>query len=318
MSSRTIYYKSVFDVSKEELLAPGHGLCGGCTAGTIAKLLLKVAGPNTIIVNPTGCLEVSTTTFPYTSWRVPYIHVAFENAAAVASGIEAAIKVLQRKNVIDPNKRINIIAIGGDGGTADIGFQALSGMLERGHKVMYVLYDNEAYMNTGIQRSGTTPLLAWTTTTPVGKVLKGKIQIKKPIAEIVAAHKVPYVATANPAHFLDMMNKFRRGLEVEGPSFIHVIQPCTTGWRFDPRIGIKLARLATETAMWINWELDHGEFRVTVTVPKRKHVKHYIRAQGRFNHLTDDDIEIIQKYVDKEVERINKLVGKEVIGPVVE
>uniref|UniRef100_A0A7C5TFD1 2-oxoacid oxidoreductase (ferredoxin) n=1 Tax=Ignisphaera aggregans TaxID=334771 RepID=A0A7C5TFD1_9CREN len=318
MSSRIVYYKSVFDVSKEELLAPGHGLCGGCTAGTIARLLLKVAGPNTIIVNPTGCLEVSTTTFPYTSWRVPYIHVAFENAAAVASGIEAAIKVLQRKNVIDPNKRINIIAIGGDGGTADIGFQALSGMLERGHKVMYVLYDNEAYMNTGIQRSGTTPLLAWTTTTPVGKVLKGKIQIKKPIAEIVAAHKVPYVATANPAHFLDMMNKFRRGLEVEGPSFIHVIQPCTTGWRFDPRIGIKLARLATETAMWINWELDHGEFRVTVTVPKRKHVKHYIRAQGRFNHLTDDDIEIIQKYVDKEVERINKLVGKEVIGPVVE
>ncbi|MCS7111634.1 MAG: thiamine pyrophosphate-dependent enzyme [Ignisphaera sp.] len=318
MSSRPIHYRTVFDIPREELLAPGHGLCGGCVAGTIVRLLLKVAGPNTIIVNPTGCVEVSTTTFPYTSWRVPYIHVAFENAAAVASGVEAAIRILQKKRVIDPSKRINVVAIGGDGGTADIGFQALSGMLERGHKVMYVLYDNEAYMNTGIQRSGTTPLLAWTTTTPVGRVLKGKVQLKKPIAEIVAAHRIPYVATANPAYFIDMMNKFRRGLEIDGPSFIHVIQPCTAGWRFDPRIGIKLARLATETAMWINWELDHDEFRVTVTIPKRKHVKHYIRSQGRFNHLTDDDIETIQKHIDKEVERVNKLVGKEVIGPVVE
>jgi pyruvate ferredoxin oxidoreductase beta subunit len=180
------------------------------------------------------------------------------------------------------------------------------------------MYDNEAYMNTGIQRSGTTPQYAWTTTTPVGRVLRGKLQFKKPVAEIVTAHRIPYVATTNPAHFLDMMNKFRRGLEVEGPSFIHVLQPCTTGWRFDPRLGIKIARLATETAMWINWEQDHGEFRVTVSVPKRKHVKHYIRLQGRFNHLTDADIEELQKLVDKEVERINKVVGKEVIGPVVE
>ncbi|MDK6029472.1 thiamine pyrophosphate-dependent enzyme [Ignisphaera sp. 4213-co] len=311
-------YKTVFDIPRDELFAPGHGLCAGCTAGTIVRLLLKVAGPNTIVVNPTGCVEVSTTTFPFTSWRVPYIHVAFENAAAVASGVEAAIKILKKKGVIDSNKQINVVVFAGDGGTADIGIQALSGMLERGHKVMYVMYDNEAYMNTGIQRSGTTPQFAWTTTTPVGKILKGKLQIKKPMAEIAAAHRIPYVATANPAHFLDMMNKFRRGLEVEGPSFIHVLQPCTTGWRFDPRMGIKLARLATETAMWINWELDHGEFRVTVSVPKRKHVKHYLRLQGRFNHLTDADIEEIQKYVDKEVERINKMVGKEVIGPVVE
>jgi pyruvate ferredoxin oxidoreductase beta subunit len=317
-SAPKVYYKTVFDISKEELFASGHGLCAGCTVGTIVRLLLKVAGPNAIIVNPTGCLEVSTTTFPYTSWRVPYIHVAFENAAAVASGVEAALKALKAKGLIDPNKRINVIAIGGDGGTADIGFQALSGMLERGHKVMYIMYDNEAYMNTGIQRSGTTPQYAWTTTTPVGRVLRGKLQFKKLVAEIVTAHRIPYVATTNPAHFLDMMNKFRRGLEVEGPSFIHVLQPCTTGWRFDPRLGIKIARLATETAMWINWEQDHGEFRVTVSVPKRKHVKHYIRLQGRFNHLTDADIEELQKLVDKEVERINKVVGKEVIGPVVE
>ncbi len=319
MSSSPQLYRTIFDIPREELFAPGHGLCAGCIAGTIVKLLLKVAGPNTIVVTPTGCLEVSTSMYPYTSWRVPWIHVAFENAAAVASGIEAAVKVLQRKGVLDPNKRINVIAIGGDGGTVDIGLQALSGMLERGHRVLYVLYDNEAYMNTGIQRSGATPIKAWTTTTPVGKVFKGKLQPKKPIAEIVAAHRIPYVATANPAYYIDMMNKFKKGLIVDGPSFVHVLQPCTTGWRFDPRYGIKIARLATETAMWINWELENNEiFRVTVPIPKRKHVRHYIRTQGRFNHLTDEDIEEIQRYVDKEVERINKMVGKEVIGPVVE
>ncbi|MEM2627051.1 MAG: thiamine pyrophosphate-dependent enzyme, partial [Ignisphaera sp.] len=286
MSAPTLY-KTLFELPKEEYFAPGHGLCAGCLAGTIARMLVKVAGLNTIVVTPTGCLEVSTASFPYTAWRVPWIHVAFENAAAVASGIEAAIKSLQRKGVIDPNKRINVVAIGGDGGTVDIGFQALSGMLERGHKVMYVLYDNEAYMNTGIQRSGATPFKAWTTTTPIGKMLKGKVQPKKPIGEIVAAHKVPYVATANPAYIIDMVNKFRKGLAVDGPAFIHVVQPCTTGWRFDPRYGIKIAKLATETAMWVNWELEDNEvFRITVPVPKRKHVKHYIRAQGRFNHLT--------------------------------
>jgi len=311
-------FRTVFDIPREEYFAPGHGLCAGCTAGTIVKLLLKVTGPNTIVVNATGCVEVSTTPYPYTSWRVPWLHVAFENAAAAASGVEAAIKALQRKGLIDPNKKINVIALAGDGGTYDIGFQALSGMLERGHKVMYVLYDNEAYMNTGIQRSGGTPKYAWTTTAPVGKVWRGKMQQKKPITEIVAAHKIPYVATANPAYFLDMMNKFKRGLEVEGPSFIHVLQPCPTGWRFDPRYGIKIARLATETAMWVNWELDHGEFHVTVSVPKRKHVRHYLLTQGRFRHLTEQEIEEIQRYVDQEVERINKMIGKEVIGPVVE
>ncbi|MDP8023573.1 MAG: thiamine pyrophosphate-dependent enzyme [Nitrososphaeria archaeon] len=312
------FFRTVYDVPREEYLAPGHGLCAGCTAGTIVKLLLKVAGPNTIVVNATGCVEVSTTPFPYTSWKVPWIHVAFENAAAVASGIESALKALKAKGVLDPSKKINIIALAGDGGTYDIGFQALSGMLERGHKVMYVLYDNEAYMNTGIQRSGGTPVYAWTTTTPVGKILKGKIQQKKPIAEIVAAHRIPYVATANPGYFADMMNKFKKGLEVDGPSFVHVIQPCTTGWKFDPRYGIVLARLATETGLWINWEQEEGQFRVTVTVPRRKHVRHYFELQGRFSHLTPEEIEAIQKEVDLEADRINKLVGRTVIGPLVE
>ncbi|RLG86650.1 MAG: pyruvate synthase subunit beta [Thermoprotei archaeon] len=317
MASKPVY-RTVFDIPREEYFAPGHGLCAGCAAGVIMKILTKVAGPNTIIVNATGCVEVATTMFPYTSWKVPWLHVAFENAAAAASGVEAAIKVLKRKGVIDPNKRINVVVVAGDGGTYDIGFQALSGMLERGHNVMYVLYDNEAYMNTGIQRSGGTPKYAWTTTTPVGKVWKGEWRPKKPIADIVAAHRIPYVATASPSHVIDMMNKFRKGLDIEGPTFIHVLQPCTTGWRFDPRYGITIARLAVLTGMWILWEMEHGEFRVTVPVPKRKPVREYLKLQGRFRHLSEEQIEEIQRMVDEEVERINKLVGRTVIGPVEE
>ena len=312
------YFKTIPQIPRIELFAGGHGLCAGCTAGTIVRHLLKAAGPNTIIVEATGCVEVSTTLYPYTSWRVPWLHLAFENASAAASGVEAAIKALKRKGVIDPNKRINVIVLAGDGGTYDIGFQSLSGMLERGHKVMYVLYDNEAYMNTGIQRSGGTPLYAWTTTTPAGRVWPGNTRRKKPITDIIASHRIPYVATTNPAYPLDMLNKFKRGLDVEGPSFIHVLQPCPTGWRFDPRYGIKIARLATETGMWINWELDHGHFDVTVPVRRRKPVREYLKMQGRFKHLTEEQIREIQRIVDEEVERINKLVGREVIGPVEE
>ncbi len=310
-----IRIRGVRDLPREELFAPGHGLCAGCTAGTIIRHLLKISGKNTIIVNATGCVEVSTTLYPYTSWTVPWIHVAFENAAAVASGIEVALKVLARKGFIDSSKEIKVIALAGDGGTYDIGFQALSGMLERGHKVMYVLYDNEAYMNTGIQRSGGTPLHSWTTTTPIGTILRGKLQMKKPIADIIVAHRIPYVATANIAYPIDMDQKFAKGLSVEGPSFIHVLQPCPTGWRFDPRYGIKIGKLAIETAMWINWEALEGDFKVTIRVPRRKHVRHYLTLQGRFKGLREEEIEEIQKYVDLEVERINKLVGEEVIGP---
>ena len=310
--------RGVRDLPREELFAPGHGLCAGCTAGTIVRHLLKVTGRNTVIVNATGCVEVSTTMHPYTSWRVSWIHVAFENAAAVASGVESAFKVLARKGLIDMSRDIKVVVLAGDGGTYDIGLQSLSGMLERGHKIMYVLYDNEAYMNTGIQRSGSTPLHSWTTTTPIGKVLKGKLQAKKPIADIVAAHRIPYVATANIAYPIDMDQKLAKGLTVEGPSFIHILQPCPTGWRFDPRYGIKIGKLAVETAMWINWEMVEGDFKVTTRVPRRKHVKHYLAPQGRFKGLTEEEIEEIQRYVDREVERVNRMVGEEVIGPLVD
>ena len=307
--------RTVWDLPREDYFIGGHNLCAGCTAGTIVRNLLKVAGPNTIVVNATGCLEVSTSLFPFTSWKVPWIHIAFENAAAVASGVEAAIKVLKEKGKIDPNKKINIIAIGGDGGTFDIGLQALSGMLERGHNVLYVVYDNEAYMNTGIQRSGATPYKAWTTTTPVGTIMRGEWRDKKDIIGIALAHKVPYIATANPAFLLDMDKKFAKALQIDGPSLIHVLMACTTGWRFDPKLGIKISKLAVETAVWVNLEYNYGKLEVTTPVPKRKHVREYLKLQGRYSHLTEEEINDIQERINRKVEEINRAVGKEVIGP---
>ncbi|MEB3816952.1 MAG: pyruvate synthase subunit beta [Desulfurococcales archaeon] len=309
-------YKSLFQIPREEWFVSGHRLCAGCPVGTTMRLLTKVIGPNTIIVNATGCLEVASTPYPYTAWRHPWLHLAFENTAAAASGIEAALKVLKAKGVLD--KDVKVVAIGGDGGTVDIGLQALSGMLERGHKVMYVLYDNEAYMNTGIQRSGATPYGAWTTTTPAGKKWRGEWRPKKDIDAIVAAHRIPYVATANPAFPLDMANKFKKAYELtdEGPTFVHVLIPCVPGWRIKDNMGITVARLAVETGVWILYEIDHGVFRVTFPVKRRKPVIEYLKLQGRFRHLTPEEIEKIQEMVDKQVEEVNKLVGKEVIGPV--
>jgi pyruvate ferredoxin oxidoreductase beta subunit len=286
-----------FELPEEELFLPGHGLCAGCTIGVIARHMLKVFGPDTIIVNPTGCAEVSTVVYPRTNWAVPWIHVAFGNGGSVASGIEAAIKALKRRGVIDPNRKINVVVFAGDGATADIGFQALSGMLERGHKVIYIMYDNEGYMNTGIQRSGTTPFGASTTTSPAGKKVPGN------------------VATANPAYVHDMVYKFKKAMEVDGPSFIHILQSCTPGWRFEPKYAIRVLELATETGYWVNYEIERGEFRVTIPVPRRKHVKCFLQLQGRFRHLKPEEIEYIQKVIDRDVEEINRIVGREVIGP---
>ena len=311
-------FKTLWDIPREERFAPGHLMCQGCAAALIMRMLTKVIGKDAIIVTATGCVEVTTTPFPYTAWKHPWLHLAFENAGAAASGVEAAIKALQRKGVIDPNRRIKVIAIAGDGGTFDIGLQSLSGMLERGHDVMYVVYDNEAYMNTGIQRSGATPYGAWTTTTPVGRKLRGEWRPKKDLIGIALAHRIPYIATANPAYPLDMLEKFRKAYETKGPSLIHVLSPCTAGWRIPPEKTIEVARLAVQTGMWVLLEIENGKPKVTVKVPKRKHVRHYLKMQGRFRHLTDEEIERIQRMVDHYVEEINKWVGEQAIGPVAE
>ncbi len=299
------------ELAKERMsvVLPGHRLCAGCAAPIIMKLLsFALRGP-TVIVNATGCLEVATTIFPFTSWAIPWIHVAFENAASVASGVESALKAMKKTGRL-PYDFIDVIAIGGDGGTYDIGFQALSGMAERGHKVLYLLYDNEAYMNTGIQRSGGTPQFAWTTTSPVGKVIPGKTQPKKPIADIMVAHRIPYVATVTPAHWVDAIKKFRRALETNGPTFIHALSPCTRGWRFDTSKTIEICKRAVDTCYFPLWEYVLGEgYKLTdrsLAIAKNPNLKQpvekFLELQGRYRHLLKPEnrelLKKIQEYVD--------------------
>jgi pyruvate ferredoxin oxidoreductase beta subunit len=300
---------------KPELISPGHRLCAGCNHSIIVRQLSKASRGPIIATNATGCLEVATTIYPYTSWQIPWIHVAFENAAANASGIEAAIKVLQRKGKIK-EKQIDVIAFAGDGGTYDIGMQALSGAVERGHDFLYVLLDNEAYMNTGIQRSGGTPHGAMTTTTPAGKVIPGKPGYKKPIADIIVAHGAPYVATVSPAYWRDLISKTRKALEIEGPAFIHAISPCPTGWFFATDKGIELAKLATETCYFPIWESINGKYSLSapskifaLRPDRKKAVAEFLKPQGRFRHLFRDHphvVDEIQKSVDDRWQQLLK------------
>lgn len=288
-------------------LLPGHRHCPGCTTPIMVKLVLAVIDEPVVVVNATGCLQVATTIFPYTSWKVPWIHNAFENAAATASGIEAAFKVLRKRGAISDD-RVNVVVFGGDGGTYDIGFQSLSGMIERGHNILYVLYDNEAYMNTGIQRSGGTPYGASTTTSPYGTVIPGKPQHKKPIADIIVAHKAPYVGTATPAHWVDLINKVRKALSIPGPKFLHVLSPCPRGWRFDASMSIEICKLAVDTCYFPLWECERGTWRLTdrsLVIAKnpalKKPVEEFIKTQERFRHAVSERSEIIkelQAYVD--------------------
>jgi pyruvate ferredoxin oxidoreductase beta subunit len=309
-----VYYKTLRDLPREELFAPGHRMCAGCGAAIAMRWITKTVGPNAVIVNATGCVEVTTTPYPETAWMHPYIHVAFENSAAVASGVEAAIKALRRKGRWDAGDT-KVVVIAGDGGTYDIGLQSLSGMLERRHGVLYILYDNEAYMNTGIQRSGSTPKYAWTTTTPVGTALRGKVQWKKDIMGIVMAHRVPYAATASVAYILDMANKIRTALEYteEGPTFLHIYAPCVPGWRYPENKTVEIARLAVETGYFPLYEWDHGKLKLNppsnnhLDKSKRKPLKEYLKLQGRFAHLTEQEITEIEKELDAYWEYLSKL-----------
>lgn len=292
-----IVFRTIKEIPKEELLAPGHRLCAGCTAATAIRQVLKAAGRNIIVTTATGCVEVATSYFPQTAWRVPWVHLGFENTAALASGIESAMKALRRKRKSDENP--HVIAIGGDGGTFDIGIQALSGALERGHDFLYVCYDNEAYMNTGIQRSSATPYCAATTTSPPGKRSMGQRTQKKDLVGIAVAHDIPYAATACPSYPIDLMNKVRKGLEVNGPALLHILTPCPTGWRFDISMGIELGKMAVMTGLWPLYEVENGITKLTVQVPKREPVKKYLELQGRFKHISEDELKKIQERADK-------------------
>lgn len=288
----------VKQLGPEELFGPGHTACAGCGEALAARLICKIIGRNSIVVTPTGCLEIFSSCYPRTAWHVPWIHVAFENAAAVASGIEAALKVLKRKgrDVVEAN----IVVIAGDGGTFDIGLQALSGMLERRHRVLYICTDNEAYMNTGIQRSSATPYGAWTTTTPPGRFAIGNPVWKKNMPAIAMAHGIPYVATACVSYPLDLARKVRKGLQAraKGPAYIQVLAPCPVGWRFDSHLTIEVGRLAVQTGYYPLYEAEDGRITVTVRVAKRRPVADFLKVQGRFRHLKDEDIETFQKFVD--------------------
>lgn len=286
-------------IPKAEYFAAGHRACAGCAEALAVRLASKAIGPDTIIVNATGCMEVISSQLPTTSWRVPWIHTLFENTGAVASGVEAAHRMMVKKHGM-PDGKTHIVAMAGDGGTADIGLQSLSGMLERGHDVLYIAYDNEAYMNTGIQRSSSTPYGAATTTSPAGKESIGQVTRKKNLPEIAAAHKIPYVATACPSYPFDLMDKVRKGLEARGPAYLHVLSVCPTGWRCNPELAIKIGRLAVETGVFPIYEITNGVYNQNVIPGSLKPVNEYLSLQGRFRHLSTENIAQIQERVDKD------------------
>ncbi len=276
---------------KPDLFTSGHRACAGCGPASVLRLIMKATRGPTIVTQATGCMEIVGSIYPYTSWGLPWLHTAFENAAANASGIEAALKIMRQKGKIK-DQHVDVIAIAGDGGTYDIGLQALSGAVERGHDFLFVLYDNEGYMNTGIQRSSSTPVGASTTTSPAGSVIPGKLEKKKPITEIMLAHEMQYVATATPYYWKDLLIKVRKGLEVEGPAFLHVFAPCPRGWRSEPARTMEYSKLAVESCVFPIWEAVDG--KRTLSIPskvislapqKKKPVKAYLEGQGRFRHL---------------------------------
>jgi pyruvate ferredoxin oxidoreductase beta subunit len=299
VGARATGIRTLKEIPLEEQFAPGHRLCAGCGIPQLVRLTLKAVPDPKVVVNATGCLEVATTIFPYTSWGVPWVHVAFENAAAVASGIEAAFNILSKKYGV---RKPKVVAFGGDGGTFDIGFQALSGALERGHDFIYICYDNEAYMNTGIQRSGATPRGASTTTSPAGEVIPGKMERKKNLIEIAIAHGVRYAATLNPAFPIDMYNKIAKAASISGPTVLHYFSPCPTGWYFDPSKSIEVARLAVQTRIWPLYEYEDGKIRITVPVKEAKPVEDYFKLQGRFRHLLEPENKWLLDEIKRDIE----------------
>lgn len=279
---------------REEFFTSGHRSCQGCGEALAVRWVCKAIGKDAIIAHATGCMEIVSSGWPQTAWMHPWIHVAFENTAAVAAGIDAALKVLARKGKIS-GQVPKVVAMGGDGGTSDIGLQALSGAMERGHNFTYVCWDNEAYMNTGIQRSSSTPYGAMTTTSPPGKLSIGQATQKKNMVAIAVAHAIPYVATACPSYLFDLYFKVRKAIETPGPAYIHVLSVCPTGWRSATDLSVRLGRLAVETGVFPLYEVVNGHYRQTVEVPKLRPVTHYLKPQGRFRHLRAPEIDFIQR-----------------------
>lgn len=292
-------------LTQKEYFAPGHRACQGCAEALAVRLIAKALGRNAIVVQATGCMEIVASPLPLTSWEVPWIHVAFETAASVASGIESGLKALMRKGRL-PKKRITVLGMGGDGATNDIGIMALSGALERGHDFIYICTDNEAYMNTGIQRSSATPFGAATTTSPAGRVIPGQVTWKKNMPAIAVAHDIPYVATACPSYPIDLVNKVKRAAKTKGPAYIHILSVCPTGWRSPIDMSIRLGRLAAETGVFPLYEVVNGRYRLTIDFPQLRPIKDYFKYQGRFRHLTDEMVSQIEERVHREYQNLKE------------
>lgn len=304
-------------MNKPERLTGGHRMCAGCGAPVAVRGVLRALKPEdkAVIGNATGCLEVSTFMYPYTAWKDSYIHSAFENAGATVGGAEAAYNALKRKGKIDDS--FKFIAFGGDGGTYDIGFQSLSGAMERGHDMVYVCYDNGAYMNTGIQRSSATPKYSDTTTSPVGNVVPGKQQFRKDLTDIMASHNIPYVAqTTFIKNFKDLHEKSEKAIYKKGPAFVNVLAPCPRGWRYDTADLMEMCRLAVETCFWPLFEIEDGQWSLSYRPKNKLPIEDFLRPQGRFKHLfkpgNEHMIEDIQREVDRRWERLLKKCGEEI------
>jgi pyruvate ferredoxin oxidoreductase beta subunit len=301
-------------LQKKEKFAPGHRACIGCGEALAVRLAFKAIGNNVVVSNATGCMEIVASQIPYTTWHVPWIHTLFENSAAVASGMEAGFKAMRAKGYKVP-EGTKVVAVAGDGATLDIGLQALSGAMERGHDFTYLCFDNEAYMNTGIQRSSATPFGAVTTTSPAGKKSFGQFTWKKNMPEIAVAHNIPYVATATPSYPFDLMEKVKRAVAVKGPAYVHILSVCPTGWRSATNTVITQARLAVETGMFPLYEVIDGKYKMSLDLTRLKPVKDYLKTQGRFRHLSDDVIAQIQARVELEYQKLLEKVkdGKKAV-----
>jgi pyruvate ferredoxin oxidoreductase beta subunit len=290
--------KTIKDIPKEEWLVGGSSACQGCGSVLGLKLTLKALGKNTIIINSSGCMTL-VPTYPLTSFKVPWIHVAIENGGAVASGIWRALKMKGQTDV-------NVVVYAGDGATYDIGFQALSGALERRDNFIYVCYNNQSFGNTGVQKSSATPLGAYTTTTPTGKNnIVGNPDERKPMTKIVAAHGIPYVATASVAYPLDYIRKLQKAAKIKGPKFIDLLCPCQPGWGFETFDTINTGKLAVDTGFWPLYEIENGQFRLTMAQGQLKPIEEYLKTEDRFKHLDKTFIMLMQQKIN---ERWRKLL----------
>jgi len=288
------------DIFRHNILTSGHRACSGCGEAMAARMVTDLIGPDAIYINATGCLQVFTTHNQQSAWQAPWVHSVFANAAAVASGIEAALRA--------KGKNTPVVVQAGDGGTFDIGLQCLSGMIERGHDILFVCYDNEAYMNTGVQRSSSTPHAVRTTTSPAGRLSQGKHHLKKDVISIMAAHHMPYAATATVAYFPDLKAKVEKAMSIKGPRFIQILSPCPLGWQHDSALSVSVSRLAVETGLFPLIELEYGELTSAMRLSEQKPVEDYLRPQGRFKHLFDSkegskEIRHLQALADARVRR---------------